>query len=287
MEIIKILFKDNYKYLLFAYFLFISESIILLIYPLILGLVIDKIITGNYIDILYLVGVLFSYMSIAYLRRIYDTKIFTTIYRKFLLKYINKEISKNTNTSTINARKSMLRSIVDFLEIDFPFIFHALFSIVGSLLIISINYNFYIGIIISLFLVPILFVTKYFSKKLSIKYNEFNNLEEKDVDLINSKKILPIKHHFINKNILKIRISNIDAKNNLANEIINYSLILVSLILFTIFENVTVGSIMALYQYVLKFTNGAFMIPNLTLRYVYLKDVINRISENNILPTVK
>lgn len=287
MEIIKILFKENSKYLIFAYFLFILESVILLSYPLVLGIVIDKIIKQEYFYIIYLILVLVGYMISAYLRRIYDTKIFTTIYRKFVLKYIKREIDNKTSTSTINARKGMLRSVVDFLEVDFPFIFHAIFSIVGSVLIISINYNLYVGIFVGLFLIPILISTKYFSNKLSIKYKESNTLQEKDVDLIESKNNLIIKHHFINKNLLQIRISNIDAKNNLTNEIINYSLIVISLLLFTILESVTVGSIMALYQYIMKFTNGAFMIPNLTLRYVYLKDVLERISEKKIVEVVE
>jgi hypothetical protein len=139
------------------------------------------------------------------------------------------------------------------------------------------NYNLVVGIFIGIFIIPILFVTKYFSKKLSVKYKESNDLQELDVKIIDTKDSQKIKHHFIDKNLLQIRISGIDAKNNLSNELINYSLIILSLIMFTFFESVTVGTIMALYQYIIRFTNGAFMIPGLTLRYVYLKDVIKRI----------
>jgi hypothetical protein len=279
MNIVKDLFKDNYKSLIFVYALFVTESALLLSYPLVLGNTIDKIIESQYYYVVYLVLVLGGFMFTAYLRRIYDTKVFTTIYRKTVLKYINKEIEVGKDTSTINARSGMLRSIVDFLEVDFPYIFHAIFSIFGAVIIIMINYNLIVGIFVGIFIIPILFTSKYFSKKLSVKYSQSNDLQEKDVNVLNTKDTKEIKHHFINKNLLQIRISAIDAKNNLSNELINYSLIILSLIMFTVFENVTVGTIMALYQYIIKFTNGAFMIPSLTIRYVYLKDVISRISK--------
>jgi hypothetical protein len=279
MDIIKLLFKKNYKYLILAYGLFVLESVILLLYPLVLGNTIDKIINKEYYYVLYLILVLGFFMLTAYLRRIYDTKIFTTLYRKVVLEYINKEINIGKDTSTINARSSMLRSIVDFLEVDFPYMFHSLFSIIGSVIIISVNYNLYVGIFVGFFIIPILISSKYFSKKLSVKYSESNDLQEKDVNILSTVNSIKIKHHYIDKNLLQIRISNIDAKYNFINEFINYSLIILSLVMFTLFESVTVGTIMALYQYIIKFTQGAFTIPNLTIRYLYLKDVIGRISE--------
>jgi ABC-type multidrug transport system fused ATPase/permease subunit len=279
MDIIKELFRNNYKYLILVYSLFVIESVLFLIYPLVLGDTIDKIINKEYYYVIYLIIVLCTLILIAYLRRITDTKVFTTLYRKVVLEYINKELDNNKDTSTINARSSMLRSIVDFLEIDFPYIFHSIFSIVGSVVIISVNYNLYVGLFVGFFIVPILLSSRYFSKKLSVKYSESNDLQEKDVNILNTRNITNIKHHYINKNLLKIRISNIDAKYNSTNEFINYSLIILSLVMFTVFESVTVGTIMALYQYIIKFTQGAFTVPALTIRYLYLKDVIGRISE--------
>lgn len=279
MDIIKKLFRDNYKSLIFVYSLFLTESILFLLYPLVLGNTIDKIIESQYYYVIYLVGVLGGFVTITYLRRIFDTKVFTTLYRKVVLEYISKEIDNKTDTSTINARSGMLRTIVDFIEFDFPYIFHTSFAIIGSVIVIILNYNPYVGMFVGLFIIPIIISTRFFSRKLSVKYTESNNLQEKDVNILNTQNKTNIKHHFINKNLLQIRISNIDAKNNLTNEIINYSLIILSLIMFTIFESVTVGTIMALYQYIIKFMHGAFMIPNLTLRYVYLKDVLKRISE--------
>jgi hypothetical protein len=279
MDIIKKLFKDNYKSLIFVYSLFIIESILFLLYPMILGNTIDRIIQKEYYYVIYLIGVLGGFITIAYLRRIFDTKVFTTLYRKVVLEYIGNEIDNKTDTSTINARSGMLMTIVDFIEFDFPYIFHTTFAIIGSVIVIVLNYNPYVGMFVGVFIIPIVISTRHFSKRLSVKYTESNNLQEKDVNVLDTKNKTDIKHHFINKNLLQIRISNIDAKNNLTNEIINYSLIILSLIMFTIFESVTVGTIMALYQYIIKFTHGAFMIPNLTLRYVYLKDVLNRISQ--------
>lgn len=276
---LKHIFKNNKKLLFFAYALFLIESILSLIYPMILGNSIDYFINGNYYYMINLGLVLFGFILFSYLRRIYDTRIFSTLYRKLILKYINKEIDKDEKTSTINARTNMLNSIVSFFEVDVPYIFYSLFSIVGSVIVIMVFYNLWIGLLILIFLVPIYYISNYFRKLLSVKYNESNNINEKDVEIIDSKNKLNIKHHYIFKNLLSIQISNIDAKNSMFNMIVNYSVIILVLVLFIIFDNPTVGVIMGLYSYVLNYITGTSMIPNLILRYEYLKDVLKRIED--------
>lgn len=277
MNLIKDLFSKNYRIILFVYLLFIFESALILIYPLILGNTIDSFINKEYSYILYLILVLGSFITSSYYRRIYDTRVYSTLYRKLILKYINIEIDKKTNISTINARTKMLYAFVAFIEFDLPYIFYTVFSIVGSISIIIFSYNFNIGLILLFSLIPILFISKYFKHKLSVKYAESNDLSEKDIDELESKDKTKIKHHYILKNLLDINISNIDASNNMFNHIVNYLLIIIVLLVFSITDIPTIGSVMALYQYVLKFTDGTMMIPNLLLRYEYLKDVIKRI----------
>jgi ABC-type multidrug transport system fused ATPase/permease subunit len=280
MNLIKELFKNNYKNLLFVYLLFIAESVLVLLYPMVLGNSIDHFISKNYNYTFILVLVLGGFIFTSYFRRVVDTRVFSTMYRKLILKYINGQVDKKTSTSTITARTNMLNSIVSFLEIDLPYIFFAFFSVIGSITIIMIKYNLIIGLVTLASLIPILLISNYFRKKLSQKYSESNDLSEKDVEAINSLDKTKIKHHYLNKNFLSIDISNLDAKNNLFNNFINYTLIVLVLFLYSIIElNPTIGSIMGLYQYVLKFTGGVLMFPNLILRYEYLKDVIKRIND--------
>ncbi len=278
---IKDLFKSNYKLLVFCYTLFFIESLLMITYPMVLGDSIDEFIEGNFYYSIYLVLVLGGFILSSYFRRVYDTRIFSTIYRKMILKYIGREIDKKEKTSVINARTNMLNTIVSFFEIDLPYIFYSVFSIIGSVLIIMINYNFWIGLMMLIFMIPIYFISNYFRKLLSIKYSESNNLNEKDVEVIDQLDKTSIKHHYILKNLLSIQISNIDAKNNMFNNIVNYSLIIIVLILFIVFDNPTVGIIMGLYSYSLTYISGVGMIPNLVLRYEYLKDVLNRIENEN------
>jgi ABC-type multidrug transport system fused ATPase/permease subunit len=280
---LKELFKNNRTSLFFVYLLFFIESLLSLIYPMILGNSIDEFISGNYYYIINLVLVLGGFVYFSYLRRIYDTRVFSTIYRKMILRYIGSEIDKNEKTSVINARTNMLNTVVSFFEVDLPYIFYSLFSIIGSVFIIMFYYNVLIGLFILVFLIPIYYISEYFRKLLSVKYNESNNINEKDVEVIDSKDKLNIKHHYILKNLLSIQISNIDARNNLFNYSVNYLVIVIVLILFIIFDDPTVGVIMGLYNYVLNYISGVGLIPNLILRYEYLKDVLNRIEyKNNI-----
>lgn len=279
MNLIKELLKTNYKSLLFVYLLFLAESILILLYPMVLGNSVDYFISKDYNYTIILALVLGGFILTSYFRRIVDTKVFSTMYRKLILKYIEGQLEKKTSTSTITARTNMLNSIVSFLEVDLPYIFYAFFSVIGSITIIMIKYNLIIGLVTLGSLVPILLVSNYFRKKLSQRYSESNDLHEKDVEIINSLDKTKIKHHYINKNFLSIKISNLDAKNNLFNDFINYTLIVLVLFLYSIIETPTIGSIMGLYQYVIKYTSGVLMFPNLILRYEYLKDVIKRIND--------
>jgi hypothetical protein len=279
---LKQILKTNYKLLIIAYLLFLAESVLMITYPLVLGITIDHFIEKKFISGFYLFLVLGGFMLTSFLRRKYDTRIFSTLYRKLILKYISREIDKESpNTSKITARTTMFNSIVSFFEIDIPYIFHAVFSIIGSIIIISISYDGYIGIITGLSLIPIYFISKYYSGRLSIKYKESNDLNEHDVDVIGSTDRILIKHHYVKKNILSVKISDLDAGNNLSNDFINYSLIVVGLFLFTLIGEPTIGTIMGLYQYLLKFTANALMIPSLILRSLYLKDVLKRIEDDN------
>lgn len=279
MNLIKELLKTNYKSLLFVYLLFLAESILILLYPMVLGNSVDYFISKDYNYTFILGLVLGGFILTSYFRRVVDTRVFSTMYRKLILKYINGQVNKKTSTSTITARTNMLNSIVSFLEVDLPYIFYAFFSVIGSITIIMIKYNLIIGLVTLGSLVPILLVSNYFRKKLSQKYSESNDLHEKDVEIINSLDRTKIKHHYVNKNFLSIKISNLDAKNNLFNDFINYTLIVLVLFLYSIIETPTIGSIMGLYQYVIKYTSGVLMFPNLILRYEYLKDVLKRIND--------
>jgi hypothetical protein len=76
---LKNIFKDNVVLLIFGYSLFFIESLLSLIYPMILGNSIDEFISGNYYYILNLVLVLGGFVASSYYRRIYDTRIFSTL----------------------------------------------------------------------------------------------------------------------------------------------------------------------------------------------------------------
>ena len=83
MDKLKKIFKENWKSIMFSYFLFSMQSVFMLIYPKVLGETIDHLIIKDYSFIFYLLLTFLGLMVFSYISRVYDTIVFSKIYRRF------------------------------------------------------------------------------------------------------------------------------------------------------------------------------------------------------------
>jgi len=118
MDKLKLMFKENWKSIIFSYSLFSINSILMLIYPKILGNTIDHLIAKDYSYIWYMVGSFILIMFFGYISRIYDIKIFSGIYRKFASVETHKQFEAGIETTKINGRLTLMNNIVRFFEVD-------------------------------------------------------------------------------------------------------------------------------------------------------------------------
>lgn len=272
---LKSIFKNHWKEMSLSYMLMIFSNMLLFLYPKVLGDTIDKILNKEYYYLIFLFLIFFGFILLSYLSNIYDTRVFSKIHRIYSRNEMLKQYDNNIDTTLINGRYTMMNSIINFFEYDITRIISTLFSLIGSLYIISrINYLLGLGLIISAILSMI--VTKIYTPKIAEITNKQNNLHEEQLDVFKSRKTNILNNFLRRKYKLAINISNVYAMYTVYLHFIAYATVTILLFLYIIYEDVTVGNTFSTYKYLFEFVSAVATIPGIINSFINLKDVLKR-----------
>jgi ABC-type multidrug transport system fused ATPase/permease subunit len=277
---LKTIFKENWKSILFSYFLFSMQSIFMLIYPKVLGESIDHLIAKDYWFIFYLLLTFFGMMVFGYISRVYDTIIFSKIYRRFASIETCNQFDNNVETTKINGRLTLMSSVVRFFEADMINILNAAFGLLGSIYFIS---------LVDITLVPYLIfsailtlmVSYYFSPKIAAITKDSNDISEEQTEIINHRKISLVNNLLKRKQLLSIKLSNLDAKFFFLIQLIAYGTVTALLTYYVVFNTVSVGSVFSTYRYLFDFVASVSTLPHIIISFINIKDVIKRLETEN------
>ena len=276
MTKLKAIFTENWKQILFSYFLFSMQSIFMLIYPKVLGESIDHLIAKDYSFIVYLLLTFFGLMVFNYISRVYDTIVFSRIYRRFASIETNKQFENNVETTKINARLNLMGSVVSFFEKDMLSILYALFGLFGSIYFISLVDATLIPFLI-LSGILTLVVSYYFSPKIAEITKDSNDISEEQTELINQRKISLVNNLLKRRQTLSIKLSNLDAKFFFLIQFIAYGTVTALLTYYVVYNQVTVGSVFSTYRYLFDFVAAVSILPQIIISFINIKDVIKRL----------
>jgi ABC-type multidrug transport system fused ATPase/permease subunit len=276
MTKLKAIFTENWKQILLSYFLFSMQSIFMLIYPKVLGESIDHLIAKDYSFIIYLLLTFFGLMVFNYISRVYDTIVFSRIYRRFASIETNKQFENNVETTKINARLNLMGSVVSFFEKDMLSILYALFGLFGSIYFISLVDATLIPFLI-LSGILTLVVSYYFSPKIAEITKDSNDISEEQTELINQRKISLVNNLLKRRQILSIKLSNLDAKFFFLIQFIAYGTVTALLTYYVVYNQVTVGSVFSTYRYLFDFVAAVSILPQIIISFINIKDVIKRL----------
>jgi ABC-type multidrug transport system fused ATPase/permease subunit len=276
MTKLKAIFTENWKQILLSYFLFSMQSIFMLIYPKVLGESIDHLIAKDYSFIVYLLLTFFGLMVFNYISRVYDTIVFSRIYRRFASIETNKQFENNVETTKINARLNLMSSVVSFFEKDMLSILYAVFGLFGSIYFISlVDATLIPFLIISGILT--LVVSYYFSPKIAEITKDSNDISEEQTELINQRKISLVNNLLKRRQMLSIKLSNLDAKFFFLIQFIAYGTVTALLTYYVVYNQVTVGSVFSTYRYLFDFVAAVSILPQIIISFINIKDVIKRL----------
>jgi ABC-type multidrug transport system fused ATPase/permease subunit len=269
----------KYKFrLLITYLLFSIEMIGLLMRPFFLGKAIDGLVLGNNWGLYELIAIHLLWIVVGVARHQYDTRTYSAIYTSLVVGMLSKK-NETTNVSKLAAHSTLAREFIDFIEFDLIYVIEAFYSIVGSLILLFFYDKKVVGICL-LILVPVSILSYFYGKKMKNLNKNKNDELEQQVDIIGSGSYTKIENHY---NLLKkwqIKISDQEAINFGAMEllvlvVIAFSLYITSNISHA--EAIKPGVLIGIYSYISKFTTGLETIPYTVQRLSNLQDITRRI----------
>lgn len=265
---------DNKGKLSATFGLVALENVLFLLYPLVGSFAVNAVMAGNTLQALVYAVMVFGIWAVGSARRAVDTRAFVRIYANLAVKAIVNEKQKGT-TSTAMAHAVLARQFVAFFEEHLPILITALFSVVGSVLMLLII-EFYAGVVALLILLVFAFVLPSYSKKNDRLYFKLNNRLENEVNTIEKNhNPLLIKHYDLLAKI-RIAISNREAFSYL---MIGVSMAILFGTTLTILSHKTVqaGHIYAVITYLWGFAMSLDDMPRLVEKFSELKDIGKRV----------
>ncbi len=276
---IKRIIFANKKRLIITYGLFSLEMLGTLVKPNFLGDAVNDLTKGGYKLLIVFLLVHLAWLIVGMLRMRYDTRTYSTIYNNIITQFLAKK-KETDSVSKLSALSTLSREYTDFLEYDLIFILEAFYNIFGSLFFIFF-YDKRVILICLIVLVPIVFLSKWYGKKMGYLTLQKNDELEKQVDIISTYNEHIIKKHYNLLQKWQIKIADQQAFNFGIMEIFVMLLLGVSLIVSTRLNNeaMNAGDIISFYFYVLLFTKGIDTIPYITEKYAALKDITKRVQD--------
>lgn len=280
MNKLKLIFKENWIAILFSYTLFTMQSIFMLSYPKVLGETMDHLIAKDYYYMYYLLLTFAGMMFFGYVSRIYDTRVFSKIYRRFASVETNKQYESDVDTTKINGRVNLMHNIIIFFERDMFMIMNTLYGIIVSMYFISLVDVTMVGYLVISGILT-LGATYYYSPKLANITKLNNDLSEEQTEVISSRKISLVNNFLRRGQKLRIQLSNLDAKFSLWIQIIAYGTVTSLITYYVVSNNVTVGSAFSTYRYLFDFCIAIAAIPSIIESFINIKDVVKRLETEN------
>jgi ABC-type multidrug transport system fused ATPase/permease subunit len=180
--------------------------------------------------------------------------------------------------SKLSAHSTLAKEFVDFLEYDLVYVIEAVYNLLGSLILLMFYDMAVVGVCLAI-LLPVVCFSYFYGKKMR-RLNQMKNDElEKQVDIISTGNNHLIRQHYSNLRKWQIRISDKDAWNFGIMEIMVMLVIGASLLVTksTTDSTVLAGSLIGIYNYILKFVSGLDTIPYTVQRLTSLSDITRRI----------
>src|SRR5207248_2814138 len=119
-----------------TYLLFAVENGLMLLQPLCLGRAIDGLVRGDRGGWWVLAAVYLAHAAVGAVRRVFDTRSFTAIYRDLAAAMVAAQRGRGVPVSRVATRSALSRSLVDFLEHDLPLAMHTFASLAGALVLL-------------------------------------------------------------------------------------------------------------------------------------------------------
>lgn len=263
--------------LVLTYLLFSLEMLGSLMRPFFLGVAVNDLMQGSYRGLILLSAVHLGWLLIGVIRHRLDTRTYSAIYTSLVTTLLARRFQKN-EVSRLSAHSTLAREFVDFLEFDLVYVIEAIYSIIGSLLLLFI-YDTSVVLVCLGILLPVILFSWLYGRRMKQLNKQKNDELEKQVDIIATGNTHMIRQHYENLRKWQIRISDQEAWNFGIMEMMVMLVIGLALLITnkTAGEHIQAGSLIGIYSYIQRFVSGLDTIPYTVQRLSSLSDITRRV----------
>ncbi len=264
--------------LVLTYSLFALEMLGSLARPYFLGAAVDGLLVRDFRGLWYLVGAHLSWLIVGTIRHTYDTRTFSSVYTSFVTRLFDRPFD-SMDVSRRSAYSTLSRELVEFLQYDLVYVIEAAYNVIGSLIILL----FYdrVTVLICLgALIPVGLLSVVYGRRTARLNVQKHDELEKQVNIIATNDPVVIRAHYDRLRTWQVKLSNQEAWNFGFNEFLVLFVLAGSLLASTVFSGAMLkaGVLIALYNYVLRFTTGLDTIPYTIQRLAALRDILRRVN---------
>lgn len=253
----------------------LAETGLLALIPLFIGYAIDGLLRDEVAAFWQLSVIMALLIILSVVRRAYDTRVYGAI--RVALGRAQVARARGAEVSTLNARISMGRELVDFLEETLPL---ALAGGVQLLVSIAILSSFApglafaaIGATLVMGLIYALFHQRFYHLNAAL-----NQQSEQQVRLLAHQRLRPMLLHFLRLRRHEVRLSDAEALLYGAIFVVLLGMILCNLRIATALPEASAGTIFSVVSYSWEFVESALALPVTLQSLTRLSEITQRIN---------
>jgi len=260
-----------------TYAVTLLENLFYLLYSWTIGLAIDGLLAGRgRWSLVPLVAVWAAHTVIGAGRQVYDTWVFARIHARIATATIERQRRAGIETTEIAARSAMSRELVDFFEREVPTLMTAALGLVGGIAMLF-WYDRLVGLIVMVWMAPVLVVYALMGRRAHRLNRDLNDETEREVDLIDRDRFVPLASHFRRRGRLRVRLSNAEATSWSLVELFSIAAVVLVLLRMTSLPGIQAGELYAMLAYIWRVLECLDQAPTPVQRFARLLDIGRRL----------
>ncbi|WP_244204754.1 ABC transporter six-transmembrane domain-containing protein [Vibrio rhodolitus] len=262
----------------------LAENLLMILLPLFIGFAIDGVLSNNLQPLFVFALIMFALVVIAVVRRFYDTRVYGGI-RVRLAKRVERNL-RGASVSVKDARLTMSRELVDFLEDDLPNLFTSIIQLVAAVVILA---TFHIKLALCVLSAGLVMLLVYFGfHRVFAQLNgKLNDQLELQVHVLSGQPFPAIALHFERLKRCEIKLSDTEALVYGLIFLILFAAILTNLWMVGSLIDPTVGQVFSIVTYSLEFVESAVMLPLTLQTLARLTEISQRLNRQDVQMDIK
>jgi len=260
-----------------TYSLFTLENVLALLEPMLLGAAITGALHGSYRETGWFVGFAIIHVVASGARRMFDTRTYCRIYSALVSEMVVRQRAQSVSVSQVTARSRLAYELIEFLERDLPMAFSSCLTMFGAVIALC-TYDAWLVIVLAVLSSVGLCVNFYLGGYAAAVHRKLNDELENEVAVIESGDQQQTRSHYQKMVRWRIVSSDLQVGAYGSMQVVTYGLFAVTLVLASRWTGANPGELYAVMRYVLMFSMGATVIPQLLPQLARLRDIHRRLA---------